>query len=516
MYVTLLQGSPPCDVALGEVGAVVTNNGPGTVTYSDTRAMTPSRKAPWRRVRRSTLYGTQCVQAFLRGARGPRDRCRACAVVWLRRFRRGDTLVPRGQLFQPRRGTAAQWATTNPVLAAGEPALETDTGREKVGDGTTVYTGLKYRPLPNRRADNGQLTVKAAGDAVPGVVDWVHDGSVGYLFHLHTGVNSVAGTYTIGIGTDLGAGGAILVSAKNSGEGVHLTSNGSHTGMLLRLIGQGRGDYTFKVESYRGSLGSMFVARNGMAFGDGATTNGSNVFTSATANFTAADIGATITQTTSRGEAFTLGGVGNTSVIAGVTNSTTVTLADNSTGDNSGMNFVIIGGTGRDKPTAENLITFRYEAVGYGYFNLNEFSWVKPIKLSSLSNLHQAWHFGSQSRYYQDNGAGSFVSYRLEPDAFGLKIKSYNANATPGNEGTSQTVIEVGTGGTLGFFAKSPLAQKTRVGQLTDSTGGTVSTTLAAGITDAVAKNAIASLAAKVNALEIVLSAAGGGYGLTA
>lgn len=51
----------------------------------------------------------------------------------------------------------------------------------------------------------------------------------------------------------------------------------------------------------------------------------------------------------------------------------------------------------------------------------------------------------------------------------------------------------------------SPNQQATRVGQLTDSTGGVVSTTLGAGIADAVAKNAIASLAAKVNALEAVL-----------
>jgi len=44
---------------------------------------------------------------------------------------------------------------------------------------------------------------------------------------------------------------------------------------------------------------------------------------------------------------------------------------------------------------------------------------------------------------------------------------------------------------------------------LTDSTGGTVSATLAAGITDTVAKNAIASLNAQINALQAVLKSAG-------
>lgn len=46
--------------------------------------------------------------------------------------------------IQMRRGTAAQWTTADPVLASGEPGLETDTGRMKVGDGSTGWTGLAY------------------------------------------------------------------------------------------------------------------------------------------------------------------------------------------------------------------------------------------------------------------------------------------------------------------------------------------------------------------------------------
>lgn len=44
--------------------------------------------------------------------------------------------------IQMRRGTAAQWATANPVLAQGELAFETDTGRTKIGDGATAYLSL--------------------------------------------------------------------------------------------------------------------------------------------------------------------------------------------------------------------------------------------------------------------------------------------------------------------------------------------------------------------------------------
>jgi hypothetical protein len=46
--------------------------------------------------------------------------------------------------IQYRRGSASQWTTTNPVLAIGEPGYETDTGKFKVGNGSTAWTSLAY------------------------------------------------------------------------------------------------------------------------------------------------------------------------------------------------------------------------------------------------------------------------------------------------------------------------------------------------------------------------------------
>jgi hypothetical protein len=43
-----------------------------------------------------------------------------------------------------RRGAAAQWTSANPVLAAGEMGIETDTSRSKFGDGATAWTSLPY------------------------------------------------------------------------------------------------------------------------------------------------------------------------------------------------------------------------------------------------------------------------------------------------------------------------------------------------------------------------------------
>jgi hypothetical protein len=50
--------------------------------------------------------------------------------------------------MQQRRGTAAQWVSTNsgngPILNAGEIGYETDTNKFKIGDGTNHWINLDY------------------------------------------------------------------------------------------------------------------------------------------------------------------------------------------------------------------------------------------------------------------------------------------------------------------------------------------------------------------------------------
>jgi hypothetical protein len=43
-----------------------------------------------------------------------------------------------------RRDTAANWASVNPTLASGEEGLETDTGKKKIGNGTSAWNSLSY------------------------------------------------------------------------------------------------------------------------------------------------------------------------------------------------------------------------------------------------------------------------------------------------------------------------------------------------------------------------------------
>lgn len=60
-----------------------------------------------------------------------------------------------------RRGTAAEWTTANPILAAGEMGIETDTRKFKFGDGTTPWNTLAYA---SAEGGGGTGDVTAAGD----------------------------------------------------------------------------------------------------------------------------------------------------------------------------------------------------------------------------------------------------------------------------------------------------------------------------------------------------------------
>jgi hypothetical protein len=63
--------------------------------------------------------------------------------------------------IQIRRGTAAQWTSANPTLAAGEFGYESDTGKFKIGDGSTAWNSLGYKA-------SGTVTSITAGTGLSG------------------------------------------------------------------------------------------------------------------------------------------------------------------------------------------------------------------------------------------------------------------------------------------------------------------------------------------------------------
>lgn len=67
------------------------------------------------------------------------------------------------QLIQ-RTDTAASWNSANTVLAAGEIGVEGDTGRFKVGNGSTAWNSLPYASVP---------TLSGTGKTAPKAITWI-------------------------------------------------------------------------------------------------------------------------------------------------------------------------------------------------------------------------------------------------------------------------------------------------------------------------------------------------------
>lgn len=79
--------------------------------------------------------------------------------------------------MQQRRGTAAQWTSADPILAAGEIGFESDSGQFKIGDGVNHWSDLSYFknledlggsfddyiPLTQKGQANGVATLDADG-----------------------------------------------------------------------------------------------------------------------------------------------------------------------------------------------------------------------------------------------------------------------------------------------------------------------------------------------------------------
>jgi len=72
-----------------------------------------------------------------------------------------------------RRDPASQWVSNNPVLAAGEPGYELDTGQHKIGDGYTPWLDLDYF-IPRLAVAN--LVEEVAGTNIPDLTTLFENG----------------------------------------------------------------------------------------------------------------------------------------------------------------------------------------------------------------------------------------------------------------------------------------------------------------------------------------------------
>jgi hypothetical protein len=78
--------------------------------------------------------------------------------------------------IQSRRGTAAQWTSTNPTLSAGEFGFETDTLKLKIGNGSTAWTSLAYTGTTATEVATAVSTaISNLVDAAPGALDTLNE-----------------------------------------------------------------------------------------------------------------------------------------------------------------------------------------------------------------------------------------------------------------------------------------------------------------------------------------------------
>ena len=69
-------------------------------------------------------------------------------------------------------GTAASWTSNDPILLAGEVGWESDTGKAKLGDGTSHWTALSYAVDFVPTSGLLDSTTTAVDSSTPGQIKW--------------------------------------------------------------------------------------------------------------------------------------------------------------------------------------------------------------------------------------------------------------------------------------------------------------------------------------------------------
>jgi hypothetical protein len=100
--------------------------------------------------------------------------------------------------IQLRRGTAAQWTSANPVLASGEVGIETDTNKQKFGDGTTAWNSLAYAGGGSPAGSSGNVQYNNGSGSFAGSANLTWDNTNGLL---GIGGSPTASKGTLQVGT---------------------------------------------------------------------------------------------------------------------------------------------------------------------------------------------------------------------------------------------------------------------------------------------------------------------------
>lgn len=143
--------------------------------------------------------------------------------------------------IQIRRGTAAQWTSTNPTLASGELGLETDTGYLKAGNGSTAWNSLAYinqYPLPtlSLNQQTGTSYTLVLADASTKLVELSNTSAITVTVPLNSSVAYPVGSQIMLLQTNTGqvtVAGAVGVTV-NSNPGLKLRAQWSSATLIKR------------------------------------------------------------------------------------------------------------------------------------------------------------------------------------------------------------------------------------------------------------------------------------------
>ena len=130
--------------------------------------------------------------------------------------------------IQIRRDTSANWTSANPTLAAGQPGYETNTGRIKIGDGTTAWTSLPYRFESAggvSDGDKGDITISSSGTV------WTIDaGAVTLSKMANLATSTILGRATAGSGVPEALSASQVRTILNVADGANNYTHPNHSG----------------------------------------------------------------------------------------------------------------------------------------------------------------------------------------------------------------------------------------------------------------------------------------------
>ena len=132
-----------------------------------------------------------------------------------------------------RRDTAANWTSANPILALGEPGLETNTRKIKYGDGVTAWNSLSYSNGDSQSGGAGTITSITGTGTIKGLTLTGSGTSGAVTLTLGGALSLSSSDITTALGyTPQGSGYATFTVSTGSASGGGALSYNSDSGVL--------------------------------------------------------------------------------------------------------------------------------------------------------------------------------------------------------------------------------------------------------------------------------------------